>query len=158
MNASLYGAVSHCPPSSSGSNAAVKKKQGLGLVLLCFRCQEGFGTPRFPFPCSCAVAGRILYLGLSVTNRRSSIGASHRNIGNHPVHAALAYEEGIFPMEEAIQARPKCPWCGAAMEETTSIAPFGADLGLRILEWFSCGSATSYIEATKPSPKGRVPS
>ena len=102
------------------------------------------------------MAGRILYLGLSVTNRKSSISTSHRNIGNHPVHAALAYKEGRFDMEDGTQVRPKCRRCGAAMEETASIAPFGADPGLLIFECLRCGSATSFIEATKPSAKGRV--
>jgi hypothetical protein len=57
-------------------------------------------------------------------------------------------------MEDADQTQPKCPRCGAAMKETNSIAPFGAEPGLRIFECPGCGSATSYIEASTPSTKG----
>jgi hypothetical protein len=59
-------------------------------------------------------------------------------------------------MEDGTQVRPKCRRCSAEMEETTSIAPFGADPGLHIFECSSCGSATSRLEPGKSGTKGRV--
>jgi hypothetical protein len=51
----------------------------------------------------------------------------------------------------------KCEKCGAAMEETINIAPFGTGAGLKVFECPGCGTRTTRLERRRrPNPSSRT--